>query len=65
MDEGSGMRAQVARAEHARGYQRAKALGGTPLATLVQGLREIQAIVANEKARIDYQRTNPGVLPAP
>ena len=61
----NGMQGQVARAERTHGRQRAKLLHGAPLSMLAQGLREIRAIVANEKARIGYERAHPGVLPAP
>jgi hypothetical protein len=60
-----GMRDQLARAEHASGGRRAKLLGGGSLAMLVQGLRQIRAIVASDKARLAYERAHPGVLPAP
>jgi hypothetical protein len=59
-----GMRSQVARAEHAGPGQRAKLLGGAPLAQIVQGLTQIQSIVATEKARIAYVHAHPGILPA-
>jgi hypothetical protein len=57
------MHSQVAMAEHANPSQRAKLLHGAPLPQLVQGLRDIQSIVATEKARIAYLQANPGILP--
>jgi hypothetical protein len=59
-----GMRRQVARAEHASSRQRKRTLGGAPLGQIVQGLRDIRAIVATEQARIAYLRAHPGVLPS-
>jgi hypothetical protein len=58
-----GMRIQVARAERASPRQRKKILGGAPLPQIVQGLRDIQAIVATERARVAYIQVHPGVLP--
>jgi hypothetical protein len=58
-----GMRSQVARAEHASPRQRKKILGGAPLSRIVQGLRDIRAIVATEQARVAYLQAHPGVLP--
>jgi hypothetical protein len=60
-----GMRAQVARAEHASGRQRVKVLHGAPLGSLLEGLQRIGGIVASERARLEYDRAHPGVLPAP
>jgi hypothetical protein len=59
----NGMRAQVAAVEHAKPSQRAKLLDGVPLRQLLQGLNDIQSIVATEKARIAYLQTHPGTLP--
>jgi hypothetical protein len=59
----AGMRSQVARAERAGPRQRKKILGGAPLPQIVRGLRDIQAIVATERARIAYIRAHPGILP--
>ncbi len=59
----AGMRSQVARAEHAGPRQREKLLGGAPLPQIVQGLRDIQAIVATEQARIAYVHAHPDILP--
>jgi hypothetical protein len=59
----AGMRSQVAQAEHANPRQRKKILGGAPLPQIVQGLRDIRAIVATERARIAYLQAHPGILP--
>ncbi len=58
-----GMRSQVARAERAGPRRRKKLLRGAPLPQIVQGLRDIQAIVATERARIAYLQAHPGTLP--
>ena len=58
------MRAQVARAEHANGRERSIVLHGAPLAMLVEGLQRIRGIVASERGRLDYERADPGRLPA-
>jgi hypothetical protein len=59
-----GMRSQVARAEHAGPRLREKVLYGAPLAQILQGLRQIEAVVAAEEGRIAYIEAHPGVLPA-
>ncbi len=59
-----GMRSRVARAERAGPRQRQQVLAGAPLARVVSGLREIEAIVASDEARIAYVRDHPGLLPA-
>jgi hypothetical protein len=59
----TGMRTQVARAEHATPKQRAALLRGPPLSMLVEGLRSIRAIVVADKARSDYLRAHPDILP--
>jgi len=59
----AGMRSQVARAERAKPSRRERILGGPPLAQIVQGLRDIEAIVAADSARIAYVKAHPGVLP--
>jgi hypothetical protein len=60
----AGMRSQVARAERANPSQRERILGGAPLAQIVQGLQEIEAIVAADRARLAYVKAHPGILPA-
>lgn len=57
------MRSQVSRAAHARPGHREKILHGAPLSQIVEGLREIEAIVAAEKGRIAYLAAHPDVLP--
>jgi len=59
----AGMRRQVARAAHAGPGQRQKILHGAPLSQIVEGLHEIEAIVAAEEGRIAYLATHPDVLP--
>jgi hypothetical protein len=58
-----GMRAQVATAERASPRQRARILRGASLVMIVQGLRQIESVVAVETARIAYLRAHPGILP--
>jgi hypothetical protein len=58
-----GMRSEFARAEHAGPHEREKILDGAPLAQIVQGLRDIEAIVAADEHRIAYIAAHPGVLP--
>jgi hypothetical protein len=60
----AGMRSQVARAERADHSQRGRVLGGPPLAEIVQGLQDIEAIVAADRARLAYVKAHPGILPA-
>jgi hypothetical protein len=59
----SGMRSQLARAEHANPRQRRRILGGAPLAQIVRGLDYIEAIVRADEARIAYLAAHSGVLP--
>lgn len=59
-----GMRSQVARAEHASPSRRERILDGAPFAQIVQGLRQIEAVVEVDRARIAYVKAHPGVLPA-
>jgi len=59
----AGMRSQVARAAHASPGQREKILHGAALSQIVEGLREIEAIVAAEERRIGYLAAHPDVLP--
>lgn len=58
------MRSQLVAAERAGARQREKILDGAPLAQIVQGLQQIEAVVAADKARIAYIKAHPGVLPA-
>jgi|GEM_PF-1497594 hypothetical protein len=58
-----GMSAQVAAVLQAKPSERAKLLGGVPLVQLLQGLHQIRADVAGEKARIAFLREHPGILP--
>jgi hypothetical protein len=58
------MRRQVARAEHAGPSRREKGLGGAPLGQIVSGLRDIEASVDADRARIAYVKAHPGILPA-
>jgi hypothetical protein len=60
----AGMRSQVARAEHADPRRREKVLGGAPLGQIVSGLRDIEASVAADRARVAYVKSHPGILPA-
>jgi hypothetical protein len=59
----AGMRTQLASAEHADPHRRVKILHGASLVQILQGLRQIEAVVAVEKARIAYIEAHPGVLP--
>ncbi len=58
-----GMSAQVSAVLHAKPSERAKLLNGVPLPQLLQGLHQIRAVVAGEKARIAFLQNHPGILP--
>jgi hypothetical protein len=57
------MRRQVSRVQRAKPRARPALLDGVPFTQLLRGLHGIQLIVAQERARIAYERTHPGVLP--
>jgi hypothetical protein len=59
----AGMRGLLARAAHAPPARRQQILHGAPFAQILQGLRQIEATVAVERARIAYIASHPGVLP--
>jgi hypothetical protein len=57
------MNAQVTAVLHAKPAGRSKLLNGVPLPQLLRGLRQIDAVVAGEHARIAFVQNHPGILP--